>query len=106
MEKVLAEGGHGLGIVFISVMGGIERVQDDDLCLGGASGLNKLCQALGGIEQFSKGVGIDQQPLIGGGSDTMAHEKESSGKLLWRKLELADQNASGFGDSKAELGIP
>ena len=47
-------------------MGGVERVEHDDLGGGGPGGGEEMLQALRGAEQMAGGAGVDEQVLIGG----------------------------------------
>jgi hypothetical protein len=45
--------GHGAGIVFILIMRGVERVENQDLGGSGPRGGDKVIQTLGGAEQMA-----------------------------------------------------
>ena len=46
-QQTLAQSGHGAGVVFILIVGGVQRVQDDDLGSGGAGRRRGSDSALG-----------------------------------------------------------
>src|SRR5689334_12152329 len=65
-QQALAKGGHGAGVVFILIVGGIQRVQDDDLRGGRLRRRQEVLQSLRCAEQMSGGAGIDEKVLIRG----------------------------------------
>ena len=50
-QQALAQSGHGAGVVFILIVGGIQRVQDNDLCGGRLRGGEEVLQPLRCTEQ-------------------------------------------------------
>jgi hypothetical protein len=97
-QQGLAQSGHGSGVVFILIVSGVERVQDDDLRVGGAGGRQEMIESVGGVEQMSLGLGVDEQVLIGRGAQRLSHVKEPGGELLQGQLELTKQNPAGVND--------
>src|SRR6516162_1331731 len=79
-QQRLAQRGHGAGIVFILIMGGIERVENNDFSLGGARGGHKMMQPLRGTEEMPGSACVYQEMLIGSGPQRAAHHGETMGK--------------------------
>jgi hypothetical protein len=52
-QQRLAQGGHGTGIVFILIVGGVERVENQDLGGSRPRGGDKVIQTLRGAEQMA-----------------------------------------------------
>src|SRR6266446_10368146 len=52
-QQRLAQGGHGAGIVFILIVRGVERVENQDLSGSGSRCGNKVIQTLRGAEQMA-----------------------------------------------------
>ena len=52
-EEILAKSAHGAGVVFITVMCGVQGVEDDDLSLDISSDAEEVIEPLVSIEQIS-----------------------------------------------------
>src|SRR5260370_20494631 len=53
----LTQSRHGAGVVFILVMSGVERIDDDDLGLNRARGSKEVIQSGGGAEHMAGDAG-------------------------------------------------
>ena len=82
-------------------MGGVERVQNDDLGTGGTRGGEEVIQALGRIEQMAGGARIYEQVLGGGISQDAPHGGQAADELRDGQFERADQHAARSGDGEA-----
>jgi len=82
-------------------VGGVERVQDDDLGSGGAGGGEEVIQALGRTEQMTGGARIYEQVLVGGISQDAPHGGQAADELRDGQFELADQHTAWSRDGKA-----
>src|SRR5207237_4179108 len=80
-QQGLAERGHGTGIVFILIVRGIKRIENDDVGFGVADRSNKVIQPAWGAEQMTSSGGIDEEIGIGGRADGFAHRSEPGGEL-------------------------
>src|SRR6202521_1210055 len=67
-QQGLAQRRHGARVVFILIVSGVKRVQDDDFGGGSLSGGEEVIQSLRRAEQMAGGVGVDQEVEIGGGA--------------------------------------
>src|SRR5205807_3323146 len=67
-QQRLAQGGHGAGIVFILIVCGVERVENQDLGVSRPCGGDKVIQTLRGAEQMACGARVHEKMLIGGRS--------------------------------------
>ncbi len=101
-QQRVAERGHGAGIVFILIMGGIERVEDDDFGGGGLSGGEEVVQALRCTEQMAGGAGIHQQMVIGSCSQAAPHECQAADEWAQGQFKLADEHAARGRDRKSQ----
>src|SRR5215470_8965419 len=63
-QQGLAQSRHGAGIVFILIMSGVERIQDDDFGGGGLRRGQEVLQSLRSTQQMSSGSSIDQQMMV------------------------------------------
>src|SRR6266478_279649 len=101
-QQRLAQGRHGARIVFVLIVRGVERVENNDLGGGGPRGGHKVVQALRGAEQMAGGARVYQKMLIGSRSQHAAHEGETADELRDGQLELADEDAARRGDGEAD----
>src|SRR5713226_2307064 len=86
-QQRLAQGGHGAGIVFIMIVRGVERVENQDIGCSGPRGGYKVIQTVRGGEQMARGARIHEEMVIGGRSQGTAHEREAADKVRDRKFE-------------------
>jgi hypothetical protein len=93
-QQALTKSGHGAGVVFVLIVRGVQRVQDDDLGSGGAGGGEKVIQSLRRIEQMAGGARIHEQVLIGGISQDAPHGGQAADELRNRQFELANQHTA------------
>jgi hypothetical protein len=93
-QQALAESRHGARVVFILIVGGIERVQDNDLRDGCLRRREEVLHPLRCAEQMAGGACIDEQVLIRSVAHCSAHDREAADKLWDRQLELTDQHAA------------
>ena len=101
-QQRLAQGGHGARIVFVLIVRGVERVENNDFGGGGARGGHKVIQTLGGAEQMAGGARVYQKMLIGRRSQGAAHDGQAADKLRHGQFELADEDPARRGDRKAD----
>ena len=80
LTQRLTQGGHGAGIIFILIVRGVERVENQDLSGRRPRGGDKVIQTLGGAEQMACGARVHQETLIGGRSQRTAPEREAADK--------------------------
>src|SRR3989441_10247265 len=64
-QKGLTQGRHGARIVFVLIVRGVERVENNDLGGSGPRGGHEVVQALRGAEQMTGGARVHQKMLIG-----------------------------------------
>jgi hypothetical protein len=83
-------------------VGGVERIENQDLGGRCPRGGDKVIQTLGGAEQMAGGARVHKKMLIGGRSQSTAHVREAADKLRDRKFELADENTARRRDGKAK----
>jgi hypothetical protein len=93
---------NGTGIVLVLIVGGVERIEDDDLGLGLLRRGQEVRQALRGAEQMTGGTGIDKQVVIGSLAQDTAHGSEPAGELRDGQFELAHQHPARPHDREAE----
>lgn len=89
-QQGLAQRRHGAGVVFVLIVSGVERVEDDDLGGGSLSGGEEVIHSLRCAEQMAGGASVDEQVLIGGRVDDAAHGCQAVDELRDGKFELAD----------------
>ena len=82
LTQRLTQGGHGAGIIFILIVRGVERVENQDLSGRRPRGGDKAIQTLGGAEQMACGARVHQETLIGAAP--------SARRLSERRLTNAD----------------
>ena len=97
-EQRLAERGHGTRIVFVLIVGGVQRVENDHVGFGGTDRRQEVIQAPRCAEQMAGGFGVDEEIGIGSRTDRFAHRRQARGELRSRQLKLADENASRCGN--------
>src|SRR5229473_8238703 len=68
VQQRLAQSRHGARIVFILIVSGVERVEDDDLGGGNLGGGEEVIHSLGCAEQMTGSAGVDQEVEIRGAS--------------------------------------
>jgi hypothetical protein len=100
VQQRLAQGRHGARIVFILIVSGVERVEDDDLGSGSLGSGEEVIRSLGCAEQMAGSAGVDQKVEIRGASNSSPHDREAADKLRDGEFELADQDASRSRDGK------
>ena len=101
-QQGLAQRRHGARIVFVLIVRGIERVENDDLGGGGPRGGHEVVQSLRGAEQMAGGARVHQKILIGGRTQRSAHQGEAADELRDGQFELADEDSARRGDGKAD----
>src|SRR5258708_18367030 len=99
-QQRLAESRHGAGIVFVLIVSGVERVEDDHLGGGGLGGGEEVIHSLGCAEQMTGSAGVDQEVEIRGASQRSPHDRQAADKLQDGEFELADEDAARSGDGK------
>ena len=97
----LTESGHGAGVVFILVVSGVERIDDNDIGLNRTRRVKEVIQAGGGAEHMSRDAGIDKEIGIGAIADGVAHGGQTESKLRSGQFKLADQDSLGGWHVKA-----
>ena len=100
-QQRLAQSRHGTGIVFILIMSGVKRVQNDDLGSGGLRSREEVIHPLRCTEQMAGRTSIDQQVLIRSRSYGFPHGGQAVDKLRDRKLELTDEHTARRGDGES-----
>src|SRR5262245_16725243 len=80
-QQALAERRHRARVVFILVVRGIERVQNDDLGGRGTRRREKMLKTLRRAEKVTSGAGIDEEVLIGNIAHSAAHRSQSAHEL-------------------------
>src|ERR1700674_2974012 len=102
-DQGLAESGHGAGVVFILVVSGVERIDDDDIGLNRTCRVEEEIQAGGGTEHMARDAGIDKESGIVAITDRFAHGGETESKLGSGQFELADQDTFEGRDLKPSV---
>ena len=60
-QQCLAESSHGARVIFILIVSGVERIQNNDLRGGGLGRGQKVVEPLGAAEEMTGGASIDEQ---------------------------------------------
>src|SRR5207245_9725917 len=89
-QKGLTQSRHGARIVFVLIVRGVERVENNDFGGGGPRGGHKMIPTLHGAEQVTGGARVHQKVLIRSRAQGAAHEGETADKLRDGQFELAD----------------
>ena len=100
-QQRLAERGHGARVIFVLVVGGIQRIQDDDFRFGGLGRGQEVIESLGCVQEMARGTSIDEQVLIRRLTQRLTHLSQARGKLLGGKLKLANQHTTRHGNLEA-----
>ena len=100
-QQRLAQRRHGARVVFVLIVSGVKRVQDDDLGGGGLRGGEKVIHPLGRAEQMAGRAGIDQKILIRGRPYSFPHDRQAVDKLRDRKFELTDEDTARRRDGES-----
>src|SRR2546426_1564333 len=79
-DQGLTKSGHGAGIVFILVVSGVERIDDDDIGLDGTRGLEEVIQAGGGTEHMSGDSRVNKEIGIGAVANGLTHRGQAESK--------------------------
>src|SRR5260370_42430106 len=69
-QQRLAESRHGAGIVFVLIVSGVERVEDDHLGGGGLGGSGEVVHYLWARERFAGIAGVHEEGGIAGACET------------------------------------
>src|SRR5207249_11761294 len=80
-DQGLTESRHGACVVFILVVSGIERIDDDDIGLNRTRRVQEVIQTGGGAEHMAGDAGIDKEVRIGAVADGSAHGGQTESKL-------------------------
>ena len=100
-QQRLAQSRHGTRIVFVLIVSGVKRVQDDNLGGGGLGRQEKVVHPLGCAEQMAGGTGIDQKMLIRGRPHGFPHDGQAINELRYGKFELTDQDTARSRDGES-----
>jgi hypothetical protein len=102
-DQSLAKSRHGARVVFILIVSGVKRIDDDDVGLNGTGGLKEVIQAGRGTEHVTGGTRIDEEIGVGAIADGCAHGGQTQSKLRRGQFELTDQDAFLGWDMKARV---
>src|SRR6516164_7739764 len=102
-DQSLTESGHGARIVFVLIVSGVERIDDDDIGTNGTGRLKEVIQAGCGTEHMARDAGVDEEIRVGAIADSFAHGGQTQSKLRGGQFKLTDQNALGSRDMKASV---
>src|SRR5438093_1883424 len=102
-EQRLTKSRHRARIIFILVMRGVERIEDDDLGFSRTSGSEEVIQAGRGTEQMNHGTRIDEQIRVGGIAKRLAHRGQPHSELRCGQFKLTDQDAAWSRDKESGM---
>src|SRR3989449_10982018 len=80
-DQGLTESGHGAGVVFILVVSGVERIDDDDVGLNRACGVQEVIEAGRGTEHMARDARIEKEIVICALADSFTHGGQAESKL-------------------------
>src|SRR5260370_31164386 len=87
-QQRLAESRHGAGIVFVLIVSGVERVEDDHLGGGGLGGGEEVIHSLGCAEPMTGSAGVDQEVAILRAAQRSPLDRPVPSKLPDEEIEL------------------
>jgi hypothetical protein len=101
-QQRLTQSRHRPRIVFVLIVRGIERIENNDFSGGGARGGHKVGESLRRAEQMALGACVHQKLLIGGCAQRTPHDGKAADELRDGKFELTDQDTARRRDGKAD----
>jgi len=81
IEAGRAGSGHGACVVFVLIVGGVERIEHHDIGFRRTHSMEEVIQSAGHTEEMPSRFGIDEEIGIGGRPNRLAHGLQTRGKL-------------------------